>query len=58
MIVSRVTCVILRVTCQVRHDRLLATAEVSRKSRSYAHEMERMTGPRSGNTTCHMCNIM
>ena len=33
-----------RVTCKVRHDRLLATAEVSRKSRSYAHEMERMTG--------------
>ena len=43
-----------RVTCQVRHDRLLATAEVSRKSRSYAHEMERMSGPRSGSITCHV----
>ena len=53
-----VTCHAYHVTCQVRHDRLLATAEVSRKSRSYAHEMERMSGPRSGIITCHMCNIM
>ena len=55
--VSRVYCQLYHVTCQVRHDRLLATAEVSRKSRSYAHEMERMSGPRSGNTTCNVTRV-